>query len=102
MIWERVEELAGVEAFLCYEGQGRKLESIWEWTCKKIQLKETLERVSKTNSACFIILLKVHLLGILYSNENEILLHETTWKQLINMILNEKSHLQKNVLYNSI
>lgn len=31
--------MAGVEAFLCYEGQGRKLESIWEWTCKKNMTK---------------------------------------------------------------
>lgn len=69
---------------------------------KKIQLKEKWEWLSKTNCASFIILLQVHTLGILYSNENEVLLPVTTWKNLINIILNEKRHLQEYVVYNSM
>ena len=57
----------------------------------------------KNKFTCFIILLQVHILGILYRNENEVLLLVATWKNLINMILNERSQLQKKkVLFNSI
>lgn len=87
----RVERLVGGDLGGSLGGQRRKLGSISEWKWKKIQLKEKWEWLSKTNCASFIILLQVYTLG------NELLLPVTTWKNLINIVLNEKRHLQEEM-----
>lgn len=69
---------------------------------KQIQLKEKWVWLTKRNCASFILLLQVHTLGILYSDENDVLLPITTWKNITNIIQNEKRHLQEHVSYNSM